>query len=776
MADLLSGIIKKLVSPKQEDSKPEPQVVQNTSEPDDTETPRKSGTSSLLDALAKTMSFYKKPNSSMPVGDAKSMSALVTRVERVETRLTGIETVLENINKSFMALIDIQRKQAETDEISNEENSLKNKNKKNISVLGAVKSTVGNELFPLALAAFMTTLLSIKKMLDGFLGGEGAKTFADVLLAKMFTGGKKPPAEKGVSKKSAEPIEEENIGSKPPKEEVKGSVKEGNIREGRPGIRRTGEKGGLSMSGSAVAEEASVAEKAVEKTLAPIKRVAKNIGKKALETLNKLKIFKNMFSKGLSAVGKFGGNLVKIGLVILALYDPLVAALTAGSDEAKWIEVRKKFSKAIGAFLGALIGEVIGKVGGAALGATLGSIIPVIGTAIGAAIGGFAGGLLLSYLGAGLGDYLGELFDMWIFDHKNPIDKLEKDIEDAVKKGSDKAVKSVGNFFTGAVNFLTGKKEPAGQSGQESGTTPTSKPAPAATNTSSGSSQRSGGGSSSSPAAEHAKPGVEATASSRYASGAGSQNSQEVVINGEKRTGGTISWRTNNPGNNVYGPLAKKYGAIGSVLAKDGEPVAIFPTLEQGLNMQMAQWRRPKYNNVSIGQGVHMWTGGNQPPNSPYATSLAKAAGATPDTLVSSLSDAQLKAMVAKQATWEGYKPGKITKADGTSVQAQSQLPTSSSSSSPRSSPSSKSESSGARGGEGCHCATSASSPSLAPPSSQGPGTPSARAIAAAKGPPRPMQKSPQFNIPSPSHPVMMEDSLAVYFNVNEPAFGVANL
>jgi hypothetical protein len=757
MANLLGDVIKNITSPKKDNSAPEvnqTQAANSESNENETPNPRKSNSSSLLDALAKTMSFYKKPSNSLPTGDAKSIPALVTRVERVETRLTGIETALENINKSFMALIDIQRKQAESDEISNEEDSLKKKNKNNISVLDSVKQTVGNELFPLALAAFMTTLLSIKKMLDGFLGGEGTKKFADVLLAKMFTGGKKPPTEKSVSKKSAEPIEE-------------------NIKEGKPGIRRTGEKGGLSMSG-AVAEGEVATEKAGAKALSAIKRGAKNIGKKALETLNKLTIFKNMFSKGLGAVGKFGGNLVKIGLVILALYDPLVAALTAGSDEAKWIEVRKKFSKAIGAFLGALIGEVIGKAGGAALGATLGSIIPVIGTAIGGAIGGFAGGLLISYLGAGLGDYLGELFDMWIFDHKNPIDKLEKDIEDAVKKGSNKAVKSVGNFSTGAINFLTGKKEPAGQSRQESGTTPTSKPAPAATNTSSGTS--SGGGGSSSPAAEHAKPGVEATASSRYASSAGSQNSQEVVINGEKRTGGTISWRTNNPGNNVYSDLAKKYGAIGSVLAKDGEPVAIFPTLDQGLNMQMAQWRRPFYNNLSIGAGVHQWTGKNQPPNSPYATSLAQAAGATIDTLVSSLSDAQLKAMVAKQAHWEGYKPGKITKADGTSVQAQSQLPTSSSSPSPRSSTSSKSESSGARGGEGCHCATSASSPSLAPPSSHGPGTPSARAIAAAKGPPRPMQRSPQFNVPSPSHPYVMEDSLAVCFNVNEPAFGVANL
>jgi hypothetical protein len=136
-----------------------------------------------------------------------------------------------------------------------------------------------------------------------------------------------------------------------------------------------------------------------------------------------------------------------------------------------------------------------------------------------------------------------------------------------------------------------------------------------------------------------------------------------VIIGNEKRSGGTISWRTNNPGNVMYGNFAKSHGALGSAKAADTEPVAIMPTLDHGWKMQMALWRRPMYNNGTIDQGCRKWAGGvgAKKETSQYTIDLARAAGADIHTKVSDLSDAQLKNMVKKQSKWEGFKVGTVT-------------------------------------------------------------------------------------------------------------------
>jgi len=145
---------------------------------------------------------------------------------------------------------------------------------------------------------------------------------------------------------------------------------------------------------------------------------------------------------------------------------------------------------------------------------------------------------------------------------------------------------------------------------------------------------------------------------------------KSVVIGNEKRIGGTVSWRTNNPGNVSYGDLARDFGAIGTWKNANGDTqqqttgIAVMPSLEAGIKLQMALWRRPLYNNYSIGHGVSRWTGQNQGPDSQYAISLAQAAGATPETRVSDLTDDQLKNMVKQQAQWEGFKVGRIEPAD----------------------------------------------------------------------------------------------------------------
>jgi ribosomal protein S13 len=140
-----------------------------------------------------------------------------------------------------------------------------------------------------------------------------------------------------------------------------------------------------------------------------------------------------------------------------------------------------------------------------------------------------------------------------------------------------------------------------------------------------------------------------------------------VIIGNEKRAGGTVSWRTNNPGNVSYGDMAKQHGAVGTWKKADGDKqqrttgIAIMPTLDAGINLQMSLWRRPLYNNRSIVSAVNMWTKGIESNNpTTYASDLAKAAGVDVNAKVADLSDDQLRNLVKKQAHWEGWRPGQV--------------------------------------------------------------------------------------------------------------------
>ena len=73
----------------------------------------------------------------------------------------------------------------------------------------------------------------------------------------------------------------------------------------------------------------------------------------------------------------------------------------------------------------------------------------------------------------------------------------------------------------------------------------------------------------------------------------------------ERRTG-TLPARTNNPGNIMYGDIAKSYGAVGSSPSTNGPPVAVFPTPEAGF-AAMDGLLTSNYSNGPIGQTIEAW-------------------------------------------------------------------------------------------------------------------------------------------------------------------------
>lgn len=143
-----------------------------------------------------------------------------------------------------------------------------------------------------------------------------------------------------------------------------------------------------------------------------------------------------------------------------------------------------------------------------------------------------------------------------------------------------------------------------------------------------------------------------------------------VIIGDQARSGGTVSWRLNNPGNVSYGELARRYGAIGTWKNPDGDRqqkttgIAIMPSLQAGMNLKAALWRGRGYRNLSLRQGVNRWVTGRATPLASrlegYANDMARAAGVPVSTPVNQMSNAQLTRAFEQQKRWEGFREGTV--------------------------------------------------------------------------------------------------------------------
>lgn len=140
------------------------------------------------------------------------------------------------------------------------------------------------------------------------------------------------------------------------------------------------------------------------------------------------------------------------------------------------------------------------------------------------------------------------------------------------------------------------------------------------------------------------------------------------------RTGGTAAWRFNNPGNlrpSRKGTLL--YGAIGIGKTKSNGSFLIFSSYEEGRKQKKALLRR-KYNDrtiytmlAGIDDGHGNMIEGYAPAsdsNNPatYAEALSEHTGLPTDTVLSTMSDAQLESMMDAMEQREGYHAKKDTR------------------------------------------------------------------------------------------------------------------
>lgn len=122
-----------------------------------------------------------------------------------------------------------------------------------------------------------------------------------------------------------------------------------------------------------------------------------------------------------------------------------------------------------------------------------------------------------------------------------------------------------------------------------------------------------------------------------------------------KRTGGSISWRNNNPGNIVNSKFATTNGAVGTA-----GRFAVFPNEETGLQATVKLLRGKSYENLQLWQVYHKWApegdGNNNP--SRYANYVSKHSGVALDERIRELSDDEMMRIARAMQKFEGWAVG----------------------------------------------------------------------------------------------------------------------
>ena len=115
-------------------------------------------------------------------------------------------------------------------------------------------------------------------------------------------------------------------------------------------------------------------------------------------------------------------------------------------------------------------------------------------------------------------------------------------------------------------------------------------------------------------------------------------------------SGGSRSWRNNNPGNIEYGSYAKSMGAIGT----DGR-FAVFPNYAAGRKAQEHLLFESKtYKDLTLGQAINKWAPGSENNVPAYIAAM----GGDPNAKMSSFSPAQRSALLDAMQRHEGWKVG----------------------------------------------------------------------------------------------------------------------
>ena len=137
-----------------------------------------------------------------------------------------------------------------------------------------------------------------------------------------------------------------------------------------------------------------------------------------------------------------------------------------------------------------------------------------------------------------------------------------------------------------------------------------------------------------------------------------SSKTTTVYINelGDKiqRSGGSVAWRNNNPGNIVKSDFALQNGAIGVT-----DKWAVFPDEQTGLKAITKLLRTKKYNNLSVADAIKRYapvSDGNNPEQ--YSKHISKMTGLPATSIINDLNDTDLTRIARAIQQFEGWTPG----------------------------------------------------------------------------------------------------------------------
>lgn len=119
------------------------------------------------------------------------------------------------------------------------------------------------------------------------------------------------------------------------------------------------------------------------------------------------------------------------------------------------------------------------------------------------------------------------------------------------------------------------------------------------------------------------------------------------------RSGGSVSWRNNNPGNLDAGGFSNRHGAIGA--GANGR--AVFPDIPTGRAAQLALLRSPGFNNLTINAAIANWS---ETDVLSYQNFVHNVTGLPGSTVVGTLTNAQLNGLANAMTRFEGFWPGKV--------------------------------------------------------------------------------------------------------------------
>ncbi len=143
-------------------------------------------------------------------------------------------------------------------------------------------------------------------------------------------------------------------------------------------------------------------------------------------------------------------------------------------------------------------------------------------------------------------------------------------------------------------------------------------------------------------------------------------SARPVTINGKKgiiytdkdgkktiKVGGTAAFRDHNPGNMMYGPRARRTGAIG----KDDKGRAIFPNWETG-DKAMGSLLKEKFKDKSIRDAISIYAPKNENPTEAYIKHIAKESGLPEDKKMRDMTDEEFKKFHDAMKQFEDSTPG----------------------------------------------------------------------------------------------------------------------